>query len=93
MWVNKNDIHHRQERGETGDGFGAHRGAVLAQLKYALQQTLARRLAGLLLTHYRFPNVRRENSRLSYTKLRHQARLYGNFFIYFAYTATIASRH
>ncbi len=41
--------------GETGDGFGAHRGAVLAQLKYALQQTLARRLAGLLLTHYRFP--------------------------------------
>ena len=80
LWVNKNDIHHRQERGETGDGFGAHRGAVLAQLKYALQQTLARRLAGLLLTHYRFPNVRRENSRLSYTKLRHQARLYGNFF-------------
>ncbi|AWX90057.1 hypothetical protein FML64_21875 [Klebsiella quasipneumoniae] len=32
------------------------------------------------MTHYRFPNVRRENSTLSYTKLQHQARLYGNFF-------------
>lgn len=58
LWVNKNDIHHRQERGETGDRFRAHCGAVLAQFKYALQQTLARRLAGLLLTHYRFPNVK-----------------------------------
>ncbi|AWB64845.1 TPA: hypothetical protein MEH91_000476 [Klebsiella quasipneumoniae subsp. similipneumoniae] len=32
------------------------------------------------MTHYRFPNVRRENSTLSYTKLQRQARLYGNFF-------------
>ena len=58
LWVHEDDVDHRQERGETGDRFSAHRGAVLAQFKYALQQTLARRLAGWLLTHYRFPNVK-----------------------------------
>ncbi|MBD3744371.1 hypothetical protein IE980_27310 [Klebsiella pneumoniae] len=53
----------------------------------------ARRLAGLLLTHYRFPNVRRKIRGYPIPNYGTEARLYGNFFIYFAYTATIASRH
>ena len=54
--VNKNDIDHRQEGGETGDHFGACRRAVLAQFKHALKQTLTRCLGSVLLTHHQFPN-------------------------------------
>jgi hypothetical protein len=56
IWVNKNDIDHRQEGGETGDHFGACRCAVLAQFKHALKQTLTRCLGSVLLTHHQFPN-------------------------------------
>ena len=52
--VNKNDIHHRQEGGETSDHFGACRRAVLAQFEHALKQTLTRRLGSVLLTHHQF---------------------------------------
>ena len=56
LWVNKNDIDHRQEGGKTGDHFGACRCAVLAQFKHALKQTLTRCLGCVLLTHHQFPN-------------------------------------
>ena len=67
--VHKNDIDHRQEGGETSDHFGACRCAVLAQFKNALKQTLTRCLGSVLLTHHQF-RTRRENSSLSYTKMR-----------------------
>ncbi len=68
--VYKHDVDHRQEGGETGDHFGACRRAVLAQFKHALQYPLAGSRGGVLLTHYQFPQTRKENSSLSYTKMR-----------------------
>ncbi len=85
--LTKNDIHHRQERGETGDGFGAH---LWVPCSRSLNTRSSRPwpedwLVCVVDSLSVSERKERENSRLSYTKLRHQARLYGNFFIYFAY--------